>query len=151
MGDPSVTKTIKFAGSAEPYMIVPCTFDPNEASPFTIRAAVRSGAPAIKFQRLLPSNDWIRNVVKGRWRKSNAGGCRNYPSHLQNDQFLIHCPSGRCTGRLILQYRHKENVDELGIYVLSPPADLTHKVVHLFDAPLVTKSGFSLPNEALLE
>ena len=145
-----VSKQVKLAGSTEPYMIVPCSFDPFEVSKFKLAAKIIEGASKLKFTRLLKQNDWKKMIIKGKWRKSNAGGCRNYSSHLLNDQFLISSNS-RCSGRIILQYRHKENVDELGIYILSAPNDLSHKIIHTLDAPLISKSGFSLPNEALSE
>ena len=149
----TVSITVKLTGSTTPYMIIPCTFDPGEQTDFKLSVKLLANTnDVLSFYKLLPSNDWIKNIVKGKWGKSNAGGCRNFSTHLLNDQFLISLPNGgKCNGKILLQTGNGEEIDELGLYLLSPPKGLAHKVVHLLDAPLLSKSGFNLPNEAILD
>ena len=146
---PEVSKTVRLEASKDPYIVIPANYDADITGNYSIIA--ESNRPII-FHKLVKSLDWNEINFKDQWQGKYAAGCRNYPNHLDNHQYLV-TSKYKTFIRLLLQFSNKENVDDVGIYVVSysdEEESVFSKIVNLQKANIVHKSGFNRPNEAIV-
>ena len=86
---------------------------------------------------------------KGEWTSETSGGCRNFPTWVNNPQFGIRCPEGQKEAHIFVTLQQKdEDLSEVGMYIFAMN-DAASKVDE--NAELLTKSKFQSPLSSSLE
>ncbi|KAL6071682.1 calpain 7 [Balamuthia mandrillaris] len=99
-----------------PYIIIPATFRPHEYGKFSISIFGQHGFNPSGSVALFPCREkWYSVSVKGEWKGSTAGGCRNHATCSNNPQYLLTANSARKI--VILLSQDKLNSQSIGFYV----------------------------------
>jgi Calpain large subunit, domain III len=81
---------LKLPASAEPYLVIPCTFQPGVESDFKLTVyPERTPSGESPKVTLAPVQEWHTASSASAWRGETAGGCLNYHTWRKNPQFSL--------------------------------------------------------------
>jgi len=131
--------------SPNAYVLIPCTFEPNDEHPFTVEIEADKD---ITIEVVAPHKDWIETKVTGEWKGVTAGGCKNHGTFVNNPQYLVDVPEKMKIRTLLLQTKI-DHFDAISFYWIKPKGKAT-KLAGVADEEVVVKGRFGDPNECHL-
>merc|ERR1712137_1350847 len=107
----TVSGVLTVEDPTRPFMIMPCTFEPNVHREFKIEVSCPNGNPNVKEAR-----EWHDGTLSGEWITGRAGGSMNYRSWSNNQTFRLSVGgAGPCT--LVFAMFVPEPIDKIGFYI----------------------------------
>lgn len=93
-----------FLDVAESYVVMPFTFNPGRALPFTVTATLINDSTFqeegwVTIEPLDPRYDWCTHSVDGVWTDENAGGGGHCTTWRRNNMYHLTNNTGRDTGK----------------------------------------------------
>eukprot|EP01126_Amoeba_proteus_P053690 TRINITY_DN6558_c0_g2_i11.p1 TRINITY_DN6558_c0_g2~~TRINITY_DN6558_c0_g2_i11.p1 ORF type:complete len:728 (+),score=187.37 TRINITY_DN6558_c0_g2_i11:86-2269(+) len=142
--------------SRNPYIIIPCTLDPENELSFSV--TIESDAP-ITAQLISKEQEWPQPTILGEWIGETAGGCGNFDTVVDNPQYLFRVTKQTEINILLLQSKFPEEFDNIGIYLINyteQDKSGKHKICQKISDPdvfqdekcLVVQPSFEDPNQA---
>eukprot|EP00005_Dracoamoeba_jomungandri_P009369 CAMPEP_0174275856 /NCGR_PEP_ID=MMETSP0439-20130205/60067_1 /TAXON_ID=0 /ORGANISM="Stereomyxa ramosa, Strain Chinc5" /LENGTH=1280 /DNA_ID=CAMNT_0015368027 /DNA_START=30 /DNA_END=3869 /DNA_ORIENTATION=- len=123
--------SLKITLNVGSYVIIPCTFDPEQEAPFTLD--VLSDKPV--HLKELGAIEAI--TLQGEWTAHTAGGCMNHTSWRDNNQYFIYAHKDV---DFTLKLKQIGGEESIGFYILTSSKGKRRTVVK--KEHLVFKSGF---------
>jgi len=147
-----IEMTLPATPSKEPYIIIPCTYNPGAEHEWTLTMTTDS---PVTLSPVPPAGHWKIATVNGAWTEETAGGCRNHSTFTSNPQYLLTVPQGTVEpqARILLFQREKEEFDSISAYIVkipdSAPAKLT-KLTKVEAGDVILKPSFNNPEETCI-
>jgi len=112
------------------YVVIPCTFDPNWESKFTLTILTDNAIKIKKLQEVKdltlevmqasspdhPPNMELTVVSQGEWKGETAGGCINHWTWRNNPQFILTVKKD-LIATITLKQGETETMPSVGFYV----------------------------------
>jgi hypothetical protein len=105
------------SSTSTPYIIIPCTFDAGVEQSFTLEIQCDND---VRVEEITPETDWYTTAIESEWDSKTAGGCVNYPTYLNNPQYLLQAQQDT-TGFVVMTQTDKSDFDDLGLYLINAP------------------------------
>lgn len=82
---------VKLSQSDQPYIIVPCTYDPDVEAQYSIQifSSDSTFTQFVELTELSSERELERSAANGEWKDHTAGGCLNYATWRNNPQFSL--------------------------------------------------------------
>jgi hypothetical protein len=118
----SVTLTQKLEPAPYPYVVVPCTFKPEQEAEYSLSLFSKS-PEFVDVVTLQPApDDFIELEMKGEWRGVTAGGCLNQSTWRNNPQFQLKTDK-KASMWVSLSVPNKDNKEiSIGFYIVKAPS-----------------------------
>jgi hypothetical protein len=148
-----IEMTLPATSPKEPYVIIPCSYNPGEEHQWTFTVTTDS---TVTLSPVPPAGAWKSISLSGAWTEETAGGCRNHSSFLNNPQYLLTIPEGTVEpqGRVLLFQREKSDFDSISVYVVKVPsagaATRPTKLTKVEAADVLLKPSFNNPEETCI-
>eukprot|EP01126_Amoeba_proteus_P047315 TRINITY_DN5392_c0_g2_i3.p1 TRINITY_DN5392_c0_g2~~TRINITY_DN5392_c0_g2_i3.p1 ORF type:complete len:863 (+),score=177.45 TRINITY_DN5392_c0_g2_i3:149-2737(+) len=145
-----ISKEVELMASSNPYVIVPATFLPGDASQFMV---IIKSTNKVTAKLIGEENEWL--TVKGEWTEESAGGCSNFSSFINNPTYGI-----KLTNPVRARFHiFRTNAvgtgggfDGITIYILkAPEGELSHKLLDYSGETLVKHGNFISSYEGIVE
>eukprot|EP01130_Rhizamoeba_saxonica_P007419 TRINITY_DN3002_c0_g1_i1.p1 TRINITY_DN3002_c0_g1~~TRINITY_DN3002_c0_g1_i1.p1 ORF type:complete len:1270 (+),score=375.17 TRINITY_DN3002_c0_g1_i1:27-3836(+) len=124
------------------YVIIPCTFDPNQEGGFKV---VIESEATVSAQLLSPKSNWKLNL--GGWTDETAGGAPGSEGFTRNPQYLLSLKKETKVEFTLLQ-TESEDFDGIAVYVVKAPSKTNQKLVKIGPKDIVANSEFESENES---
>lgn len=98
----------------ETYLIIPCTFNPQELGKFTLSVFNKSNK---RMELKEAENPYTEEIIANKWSYDSAGGCFNFSTWRNNPQFELSTPND-AEVVIILEQEDKIPYSSIGAYVI---------------------------------
>jgi hypothetical protein len=118
----TVTLTQKLDPAPYPYVVVPCTFKPEQEAEYSLSLFSKS-PDFLDVVTLQPApDDYIELEMKGEWKGITAGGCLNQSTWRNNPQFQLKTDK-KANMWISLSVPNKDNKEiSIGFYIVKAPS-----------------------------
>jgi hypothetical protein len=99
--------------SQSPYVIIPCTYTPQQESTFELNFASETNQD---FNLEICSDPWSYTSLPGKWTKGTAGGCPEDSTFGNNPQFQLKILKP-CDLQIVLTQPSSKSMKIIGFYI----------------------------------
>jgi len=145
----TVTLTQKLEPATYPYVVVPCTFKPEQEAEYSLSLFSKS-PEFLDVVTLQPApDDYIELEMKGEWKGITAGGCLNQSTWRNNPQFQLKTDK-KADMWISLSVPNKDNKEiSIGFYVVKAPIDGS-RTVDMEAKDVLKKGAFRKSQEVIV-
>lgn len=142
-----VTVVAELPASPNPYIILPACFYPGNESQFVVKI---KSSTCVSAKLISEQDEWP--VYEGKWEGHVAGGCTNFPSFVDNPQYIFKVnQKSNLQFHLFQTEKSRDSFDTIGLYCIKAEPGQVQKISIFKQQDSIKFLDFKSPNEALLE
>lgn len=124
------------------YTIIPCCFEPNRESTFTLTCFSKR---RVKLKAI--SHETLDIECSGQWHDESAGGCVNFPTWRNNPQYFLYAKRPKTEVQITLTQKRSFEPFAIGLYVARNTVNGQSRLLVLSADNLVGKTSFEKRHE----